>query len=145
MGAHMSGILGRFGAGLWLACAACVASWSLPAAAQQTAALVLPDKLRDLSIEELTNIEVTSASKRAEPLSAAPTALFVITGDDIRRSGHTSVAEALRLAPNLDVQRLNAREYAITARGFGGAETARHLLVLVDGRSIYSTLFSGVF
>jgi iron complex outermembrane recepter protein len=114
-------------------------------AQEQTAALALPDKLRDLSIEELTRIEVTSASKRAEPLSAVPNALFVITSDDIRRSGYTSLAEALRLAPNLDVQRLNAREYAITARGFGGAETARHLLVLIDGRSIYSTLFSGVF
>lgn len=122
-----------------------MASWSLPVVAQQTAALALPDRLRDLSIEELTRIEVTSASKRAEPLSAAPTALFVITGDDIRRSGYTSLPEALRLAPNLDVQRVNAREYAITARGFGGYETARHLLVLVDGRSIYSTLFSGVF
>jgi iron complex outermembrane recepter protein len=142
----MSDIVGRrLGAGLQLACAACVASWSIPTMAQQTAALALPDKLRDLSVEELTRIEVTSASKRAEPLSAAPTALFVITGDDIRRSGYTSLAEALRLAPNLDVQRITAREYAITARGFGGYETARHLLVLIDGRSIYSTLFSGVF
>ena len=140
----MSYIVSRLG--LRLACAACVASGSIPAAAaQQTAALALSDKLRSLSIEELTRIEVTSASKRAEPLSAAPTALFVITGEDIRRSGYTSLPEALRLAPNLDVQRVNAREYAITARGFGGYETARHLLVLIDGRSIYSTLFSGVF
>ena len=123
-----------------------MASASLPAAAQeQTAALALPDRLRDLSIEELTQIEVTSASKRPEPLSQVANALFVITNDDIRRSGYTSVAEALRLAPNLDVRRINAREYAITARGFGGYETARHLLVLVDGRSVYSTLFSGVF
>ena len=119
---------------------------ALPAAAQeQLAALALPERLRDLSIEELTRIEVTSASKRAEPLSQVANALFVITDDDIRRSGYTSVPEALRLAPNLDVRRINAREYAITARGFGGYETARHLLVLIDGRSVYSTLFSGVF
>jgi iron complex outermembrane receptor protein len=109
------------------------------------AALALPDQLRELSIEELTQIQVTSASKRAEPLAQVANALFVITNDDIRRSGYTSVPEVLRLAPNLDVRRINAREYAITARGFGGYETARHLLVLVDGRSVYSTLFSGVF
>ncbi len=123
-----------------------MAASALPAVAQeQFAGLALPDRLRDLSIEELTQIEVTSASKRAEPLSQVANALFVITNDDIRRSGYTSVPEALRLAPNLDVRRINAREYAITARGFGGYETARHLLVLVDGRSVYSTLFSGVF
>jgi iron complex outermembrane receptor protein len=128
-----------------LACATGLALLAVRAEAQELAALALPEKLRDLSLEELTQIKVTSASKRAEPLAAAPTALFVITGDDIRRSGYTSLPEALRLAPNLDVQRINAREYAITARGFGGYETARHLLVLVDGRSVYSTLFSGVF
>lgn len=145
MGANMGDTAGHVGAGLRLACAAYLAWWSIPTAAQETASLALPDKLRGLTIEQLTQIEVTSASKRAEPLAQVPNALFVITGDDIRRSGYTSLPEALRLAPNLDVQRVNAREYAITARGFGGYETARHLLVLVDGRSIYSTLFSGVF
>lgn len=114
-------------------------------AQEQLPGRALPDRLRDLSLEELTQIEVTSASKRAEPLAQVANALFVITGDDIRRSGYTSVPQVLRLAPNLDVRRINAREYAITARGFGGYETARHLLVLIDGRSVYSTLFSGVF
>jgi iron complex outermembrane recepter protein len=116
-----------------------------PAGAQETAALALPERLRDLSIEQLTQIEVTSASKRAEPLADVAHSLFVITSDDIRRSPYTSLPEVLRLAPNLQVQRLNAREYAITARGFQGYETARQLLVLIDGRSVYSTLFSGVF
>lgn len=90
-------------------------------------------------------VEVTSVSRRAEPLAQAAAAVFVISRDDIRRSGATSLPEALRLAPNLNVQRVNAVDYAITARGFNGFETANKLLVLVDGRSIYSTLSSGVF
>ncbi|HEX8381912.1 MAG TPA: TonB-dependent receptor [Sphingomonas sp.] len=102
------------------------------------------DDLRNLSIDQLAEIEVTSASKRPEPVSAAPAAIYVITGDDVVRSGAPSLAEALRLAPNLQVQRVDARQYAVSARGFAGYETSNKLLVLVDGRSIYSTLFSGV-
>ena len=67
------------------------------------------DRLTDLSLEELSNIAITSASKRAERLSDAPTSVFVITADDIRRSGATSLPEALRLAPNLQVARERAR------------------------------------
>ena len=100
--------------------------------------------LKDLSIEELSNIEITSVSKRDEKLSDAPTSVFVITSEDIRRSGATSLPEALRLAPNLQVARLSANEYAISARGFNGT-AANKLLVLIDGRSVYSPLFSGVF
>lgn len=103
------------------------------------------EQLRDLTIDQLAQLEVTSASKRAEPLSGAPAALYIVTGNDIVRAGATSLPEALRLAPNLDVQRIDARQYAITARGFQGAETANKLLVQIDGRSIYSTLSSGVF
>lgn len=110
-----------------------------PAAAQEV------ESLRALSIEQLAEIEVTTASKRAEPLRSVPAPLFIVTGADIIRSGATSLPEALRLAPNLDVQRIDARQYAITARGFQGFETANKLLVQIDGRSIYSTLFSGVF
>ncbi len=101
--------------------------------------------LYKLSIEELADIPVHAASKQAEPLSAAPTALFVITSDDLLRSNATSLPEALRLAPNLHVERVNATQYAISARGFNGYETSNKLLVLIDGRSIYSTLHSGVF
>jgi iron complex outermembrane recepter protein len=101
-------------------------------------------RLTDLSLEELSNIQITSASKRAERLSDAPASVFVITGDEIRRSGATSLPEALRLAPNLQVGRASANGWAISARGFNSA-AANKLLVLIDGRSVYSPLFSGVF
>ena len=117
------------------------------AAAQEveTASAEAVPNLSQLSIEELAQINVRSASKRDEPLSQAPTALYVITGEDILRSGVTSLPEALRLAPNLEVQQVDARQYAITARGFNSVQTANKLLVLLDGRSIYSTLASSVF
>lgn len=100
--------------------------------------------LADLSLEELSNIEVTSVSRRAERLSDAPASIFVITREDIRRSGVTSLPEALRLAPNLQVARVNASSYAISARGFNNS-IGNKLLVLIDGRTVYTPLFSGVF
>ena len=100
--------------------------------------------LADLSIEELGNIQITSVSRHAERLSDAPAAIFVITGEDIRRSGVTRLPEALRLAPNLEVARVSASSYAISARGFNST-TANKLLVLIDGRTVYTPLFSGVF
>src|SRR5688572_6381489 len=101
-------------------------------------------KLTELSLEELANLEVTSVSRRAESLADAPASIFVITAEDIRRSGATSLPEALRLAPNLQVARIDAGQYAISARGFNGLASNK-LLVLVDGRTIYTPLFSGVF
>jgi len=98
----------------------------------------------DLSLEDLANIRITSVSKREEPLADAPASIFVITGDDIRRSGYTTLPEALRLAPNLQVARVDARNYAITARGFNNP-FANKLLVMIDGRTVYTPLFSGVF
>ncbi|HTJ96772.1 MAG TPA: TonB-dependent receptor [Rhodocyclaceae bacterium] len=109
----------------------------LCAAPMQVAALA------DLSFEELANIEVTSVSKRAERLSDAPAAIFVISADDIRRSGAISLPEALRLAPNLDIARVNGSTYAISARGFNNA-IGNKLLVLIDGRTVYTPTFSGV-
>jgi iron complex outermembrane receptor protein len=103
-----------------------------------------PRDLAELSLEELMNIEVTSVSKKTERLSDAAAALFVITQEDIRRSGYTSIPEILRLAPNLQVARVDSSQYAITARGFNST-TANKLLVLIDGRSVYTPLFSGVF
>lgn len=100
--------------------------------------------LKELSLDELANIEVTSVSRRAESLADAPASIVVITPEDIRRSGVTSLAEALRLAPNLQVARIDAGQYAITARGFNGL-AANKLLVQLDGRTIYTPLFSGVF
>jgi iron complex outermembrane receptor protein len=104
-----------------------------------------PQDLSNLSIEELAQIPVRSASKHEEPLSGVPTALYVITSDDIARSAALSLPEVLREAPNLQVERVNASQYAITARGFNGYESANKLLVLIDGRSVYSTIHSGVF
>jgi iron complex outermembrane receptor protein len=100
--------------------------------------------LADLSLEELSNIQVTSVSGRAEKLSGAAASIFVITGEDIRRSGANSLPEALRLAPNLQVARVGSAQYAISARGFNGT-VANKLLVLIDGRTVYTPLFSGVF
>jgi len=99
--------------------------------------------LSDMSIEELAQIEVTSVSKRAEPLSDAAAAIYVITHDDIIRSGATAFPEILRLAPNLQVAQITASHYAVSARGFNGG-AADKLLVLVDGRSIYTPFSSGV-
>ena len=122
---------------LLLAAALCGSSHSI-------AAVPPSISLADLTLEELSNIEITSVSKRAERLSDAAASVFVITGEDIRRSGARSLPDALRLAPNLHVAQVNASGYAISARGFN-ATSANKLLVLIDGRSVYSPLFSGVF
>jgi iron complex outermembrane receptor protein len=96
-----------------------------------------------LSIEQLANVVVTSVSKSAEPLSAAPAAVSVITHDEIMRSGAASLPEILRLAPNLQIAQIGADSYAVTARGFNG-NAADKLLVMIDGRSVYTPLFGGV-
>ncbi|HEY0412153.1 MAG TPA: TonB-dependent receptor [Allosphingosinicella sp.] len=132
----------RRGPTLLAAAAACALA---PGRAEAAEAPSTVEDLSNLSIEELAQIEVRSASKQAEPISRAPTAIFVVTEEDIARSAATSLPELLRLAPNLQVQRLDSRQYAVTARGFNGAESSNKLLVLIDGRSVYSTLHSGVF
>jgi iron complex outermembrane receptor protein len=101
----------------------------------------------DLSIEELANIDVTSVSRRPERLQDAPASVFVITAEDIRRAGARSLPEALRLAPTLQVARGSNADYFISARGMNGTSNspANKLLVMIDGRSVYSPLFSGVF
>jgi iron complex outermembrane receptor protein len=102
--------------------------------------------LADLTLEQLANIEVTSVSGRAERLSDAPASIFVITGEDIRRSGARTLPEALRIAPNLQVARTSANAYAISARGFNNSNgLSNKLLVLIDGRTVYSPVMSGVF
>jgi iron complex outermembrane receptor protein len=97
-----------------------------------------------MTIEELADIEISSVSKRPEPLSSAAASVYVITREEIRRYGATSIPEILRLAPNLQVARVDSSQYAITARGFNST-TANKLLVLIDGRAVYTPLFSGVF
>ena len=137
--AHKPTWLVRTSAALLLCGASCSA---LPAAAVESQSL---GDLTNLSLEQLGDIQVSSVSKRTEPLSRAPAAVFVITQEDIRRSGATALPEVLRLAPNLDVVRLNTSQYSVTARGFNSPESANKLLVLIDGRSIYTPLASTVF
>src|SRR5437667_4105703 len=102
-----------------------------------------PGDLKGKSLKVLLEAMVTSVSKKAEKLSEAASAITVITQEDIRRSGATSLPEALRLAPNLEVAQVDSHEWAISARGFNST-TANKLLVLIDGRSVYTPLFSGV-
>jgi iron complex outermembrane receptor protein len=106
------------------------------------------DELQRLSIEELANIQISSVSKTSEPLSDAPAAVYVISHEDIIRSGLTRLPEILRLAPNLEVAQLSPTSYAISARGFNvgiNASLSNKLLVLIDGRSVYTPLFGGVY
>jgi iron complex outermembrane receptor protein len=103
-----------------------------------------PGALKKLSLEQLMNIEVSSVSRHPEKLSETASAIQVITREDIRRSGATRLPEALRLATNLEVDQLDASQWAISARGFN-SPLANKLLVLIDGRTVYSPLFAGVF
>src|SRR5438045_8219580 len=103
----------------------------------------VPD-VATLSMEDLMNLQVTSVSKRTQKVADAAAAVFVITQEDIRRSGATSIPEALRLAPGLQVARIDQNKWAIAARGFNGRFDNK-LLVLIDGRSVYTPLFSGVY
>lgn len=109
-----------------------------------TAAEEAQRDLTEVSLEELLDVKVFSVSKRAESRLTAAAAVYVITQDDIRRSGVTSIPEALRLAPGVHVARVNSNQWAIGIRGFT-SRLSRAVLVLIDGRSIYSPLFAGVF
>ncbi len=100
--------------------------------------------LTELSLEELMNIEVSLASKKIEKVSNVAAAISVITSDDIKYSGVTSIAEALRMVPGFEVGKLDASKWAISSRGFNSL-FANKLLVLIDGRSVYTPMFSGVF
>src|SRR3989441_855939 len=115
-----------------------------PGFAQQPDSSASAEALKKLSIEQLMNLEVTSVSRRPERLAQAASAIQVITQADIRRSGASSLPEALRLATNLQVAQVNSRDWAISARGFNST-TANKLLVLIDGRTVYTPLYSGVF
>ena len=103
----------------------------------------IPD-VTAITLEDLMNLQVTSVSKRAQKLADAAAAIFVITPDDIRRSGASSIPEALRLVPGLQVARIDENKWAIGSRGFNGRFDNK-LLVLIDGRSVYTPLFSGVY
>ncbi len=121
-----------------LRCGALLSALALPVGAQQAT------DLAQLSLNDLVNVRVSSASKKEQMLFQAPTAIYVITQEEIRRSGLTSVPELLRLVPGMDVAHVDASKWAITARGFNG-RFANKMLVLVDGRTVYSPLFAGVY
>jgi iron complex outermembrane recepter protein len=115
---------------------------SLPVRADSNPASV--ERLRGLSIAQLMNVDVTSVARRPQKLLGTAAAVQVITNREIRRSGATSIPEALRLADNLEVARKNSHDWGISSRGFN-TDLANKLLVMIDGRSVYTPLFSGVF
>lgn len=102
-----------------------------------------PQSLLSMSLAELSDIEVTSVSKKAEKASEAAAAIYVLTNEDIKRSGATTIPDALRMVPGVNVAQSASHQWAVSARGFNG-QFANKLLVLIDGRSIYTPIFSGV-
>jgi iron complex outermembrane recepter protein len=101
-------------------------------------------QLQQLSLEQLGDVEVTTVSKDPQQVLQTPAAVFVITQEDIRRSGATSIPEALRLAPGVEVAQIDGNHWSVAIRGFAG-QFSKSLLVLVDGRSVYTPLFEGVY
>jgi iron complex outermembrane receptor protein len=127
----------KFAAGLVVAMAVCHSAAALDAPAS------IGD-LKQLTVEDLMNVEVTSTARHPQKLIEAASAIQVITQEDIRRSGATSIPEALRLADNLQVAQKNSHDWGISARGFN-TDLANKLLVMIDGRTVYTPLYSGVF
>src|SRR5258708_35492019 len=111
----------------------------IPSVAQKPA----PLDLTRVSLEDLMNVEVTSVSKKEQKLSKAGAAIYVISQEDIRRSGATNIPDLLRMVPGVDVAQVNAHLWAISIRGFAG-QFGDKVLVLIDGRSVYSPLTSHV-
>lgn len=103
-----------------------------------------PEDFFEMSIEELMNVEVTTVSKKEDTLFKTPAAITVLTSEDIRRSGHQSIPEVLRMVPGIHVAKIDSNRWAITARGFNSMY-ADKLLVLIDGRTVYTPLYSGVY
>jgi len=103
-----------------------------------------PAALKNLSLEQLSQIEVTSPTKAPAPAFRSPVAVYVITGEDIRRSGVTTIPEALRLAPGVEVAQIDGSKWAVGIRGFG-TRLSRSVLVLIDGRTVYTPLFAGTY
>jgi iron complex outermembrane receptor protein len=100
--------------------------------------------LKQLSLEQLGDLDVTSVSKDPQQVQKTPAAVFVITQEDIRRSGATTIPELLRTVPGVEVARIDSDHWSVGVRGFG-SEFSKAVLLLIDGRSVYSPLFSGVY
>jgi iron complex outermembrane receptor protein len=115
-------------------------AFPVPAHPQQSS----DSDLTQTSLEDLMNINITSVSKKEQKTSQAPGAIFVINQDDIRRSGALNIPDLLRMVPGLDVAQIDAGKWAISARGFNG-QYSNKLLVLIDGRTVYTPIFAGVF
>jgi iron complex outermembrane recepter protein len=126
----------------WFASAMILYGYAATAAADNAASSI--GELKQLNVEDLMNVQVTSVARHPERLIEAASAIQVITQEDIRRSGATSIPEALRLADNLQVAQKNSHDWAISSRGFNTA-LANKLLVMIDGRTVYTPLYSGVF
>lgn len=113
----------------------------------------VPADLTQLNIQELMNIQVTSAEKQPEKFFTTPAAIYVITSEDIRRSTATSIPELLRMVPGVNVQRITSNTWTITIRGFNGLNGlglngslfVNKVLVLIDGRAVYSPIYGGVY
>jgi iron complex outermembrane recepter protein len=116
----------------------------LPAWPQTPQSSQSNESLKQLSLEELGNIEVTTASKEPVEVWQTPAAIYVITQDDIQRSGARSIPEVLRLAPGVEVERIDSSKWSVGIRGFG-SRLSRSVLVLIDGRTVYTTLFAGTY
>jgi iron complex outermembrane recepter protein len=126
------------------------AAWLvLAGAVEPVAGAAESEELSALSLKELGSLQVTSVSKSPELLREAPAAIYVITQDEIQRSGVTSLAEALRLAPNVRITQAGSSNYVLSARGLSGNPDVQNfsnkMLLLIDGRSVYSPLFSGIY
>ena len=113
-------------------------------AATEVAAQTTTEEMKRMSLADLMQLDVTTVSRGPEPIGRVPAAIHVITQDDIRRSGALSIPEVLRLAPGMQVARINAGTWAIGMRGFAD-RLARSMLVLIDGRAVYSPLFAGTY
>lgn len=117
--------------------------WALLLGVLLQVGTVYADDIFQLDLSDLQSVQVTSVAKKSQPLNEAAAAVSVISAEDIQRSGATSIPEALRLVPGVEVARIDANKWAVTIRGFNG-RFANKLLVLLDGRTLYSQAFSGV-
>jgi iron complex outermembrane receptor protein len=114
---------------------------TIPAGAAQQPAQI---DLSRMDVEDLMNIKVTSVSKREQSLARTAAAVFVINQDEIRRSGASNIPDLLRMAPGVDVEQIDVNAWAISVRGFN-SRYSNKVLVLIDGRTVYTPSFSGVF
>src|SRR5688572_4561891 len=130
----------------WIARVLAASALAMAVLTSAAVAAEQPDQedLKRLSIEQLMRIDVTTMGRREQPVGETAAAISVITGEDIRRAGVTTIADAIQLADGVSVARFNNGTWAITPRGFN-SNTANKLLVMVDGRTVYSPLFTGVF